>query len=93
MQVGCISLHGRHEIARSLHREPLVVEAHAVEAAQLFAVAGAARPAVIALRHDDAVAGVGRGNRGIDQEQIPSYFVRLETSTSAIAPTSFARSA
>src|SRR5262249_44607506 len=54
------------EIARSLHRQALVIEAKPMEPAQLLPRSGAPRAAVIALRHDDAVAGMDRGDRGVD---------------------------
>src|SRR5262245_41188940 len=57
------------QIGRALHGEPLMIEAQAVEPAELLAIAGAAGAAVIALRHDDAVAGMCGRNCGIDHEQ------------------------
>ena len=56
------------EIARSLHGQALMIEAQPVKPAQLLTRSGAARSAVIALRHDDAVPGMGGGDRGIDGE-------------------------
>src|SRR5262249_18293021 len=50
------------------HRQALVIEAQTVQAAELLASAGAAGTAVIALRHHDAVAGMGSRDRGIDRE-------------------------
>src|SRR5262245_7149900 len=43
-----------------------MIEAQAVKPAQLPTCSGAARSAVIALRHDDAVASMGGCDRGID---------------------------
>src|SRR5262249_7352461 len=51
------------KIGRALHREALVIEAQAVEPAEFLAIAGAAGTAVVALRHDDAVAGMCGRNR------------------------------
>ena len=45
-----------------------MIEPQAVQAAEFGTVAGAAGPAVMALRHDDAVAGMGVGNRGLDRQ-------------------------
>ena len=45
-----------------------MIKAQPVKAAQLLTRSGAARSAVIALRHDDAVPGMGGGDRGIDGE-------------------------
>ena len=45
-----------------------MVEMQAVQAAELGAVAGAAGAAVMALRHDDAVAGMGVGDRRLDRQ-------------------------
>src|SRR6516225_4639784 len=56
------------EIARSLHSQALMIEAQPVKPAQLATRSGAARSAVIALWHDDAVAGMGGCDRGIDGE-------------------------
>jgi hypothetical protein len=39
-----------------------MVQSQPIEATQLGAIAGAARPAVMTLRHDDAVPGVGIGD-------------------------------
>ena len=50
------------EIRRTLHCHALMIEPQPLEAAQLGAIAGAARPAVMTLRHDDAVPGVGIGD-------------------------------
>ena len=50
------------EIGRALHRNALMIEPQPIEAAQLGAIAGAARPAVMTLWHDDAVPGVGIGD-------------------------------
>ena len=69
MQAGRGFLQARQQVIRPLHRQPLVIDALTVQSAQLFAVAGPPRPAVIALRHHDAVAAVGRSDCGIDQEQ------------------------
>src|SRR5215467_7763598 len=66
MQARGACLQAGDEIARSLHRQALVIKAKPVEPAQLLPRSGAPRAAVIALRHDDAVAGVSRGDRGID---------------------------
>src|SRR5258708_26012371 len=63
-----LRLQARDEIARSLHRQALMIKAQPVKAAQLLTRSGAARSAVIALRHDDAVPGMGGGDRGIDGE-------------------------
>src|SRR5216683_5237153 len=71
MQARRLSLQARQEIARALHRQALVIEAQAVQPAQLLAGAGAAGAAVIALRHHDAVAGMGARDRGIDGENAP----------------------
>src|SRR5215468_712073 len=71
MQARGLRLQAREQLRRSLHRQALVIEAQAVEAAQLLAGAGAAGAAVIALRHDDAVAGVRARDRGIDREDAP----------------------
>src|SRR5215468_9914132 len=57
-----LRLQARDEIARSLHRQALMIEAQPVKAAQLLTRSGAARSAVIALRHDDAVARMGGGD-------------------------------
>src|SRR5262249_56469622 len=56
------------EIARSLHGQALMIEAQPVKPAQLATRSGAARAALIALRHDDAVAGMGGCDRGIDRK-------------------------
>src|SRR5262245_6832140 len=71
MQARGLRLQAREQVGRSLHRQALVIEAQAVEAAQLLAGASAAGAAVIALRHDDAVAGVRARDRGIDREDAP----------------------
>src|SRR5262249_37062912 len=63
-----LRLQARDKIARALHRQALVIKAQPVKAAQLLTGSGAARAAVIALRHDDAVPGMGGGDRGIDRE-------------------------
>src|SRR5262245_15882677 len=63
-----LRLQARDEIARSLHRQALMIKAQPVNAAQLLTRSGAARSAVIALRHDDAVARMGGGDRGSDGE-------------------------
>src|SRR5215472_12606617 len=68
MQRGGLRLQAREQVARALHRQALMIEAQAVEPAQLLAGAGAAGAAVIALRHDDAMPGMGAGNRRIDRE-------------------------
>src|SRR5262249_8653777 len=59
-------LKAREQLARSLHGEPLMVEAQAKKAAQLLPCSGPAPSAVIALRHHDAVPGMRRRNCGID---------------------------
>src|SRR5262249_49122218 len=56
------------EIARSLPGQALMIEAHPVKPAQLLPSSSAARSAVIALGHDDAVPGMGGRDRGIDGE-------------------------
>src|SRR5262249_56434497 len=61
-----LRLQARDEIARSLHGQALMIEAQTVKPAQLPTCSGAARSAVIALRHDDAVASMGGCDRGID---------------------------
>src|SRR5260370_15235411 len=63
-----VRLQARDEIARSLHRQALMIKAQPVKAAQLLTRSGAARSAVIALRHDDAVPGMGGGDRAVDGE-------------------------
>src|SRR5260370_34329197 len=63
-----LRLQARYEIARSLHRQALMIKAQPVNAAQLLTRSGAARSAVIALRHHDAVPGMGCGDRRIDGE-------------------------
>jgi hypothetical protein len=45
-----------------------MIKAQPVKAAELLTRSGAARSAVIALRHDDAVPRMGGGDRGIDGE-------------------------
>ena len=50
------------QIGRTLHRNALMIEPQPIEAAQLGAIAGAARPAVMTLWHDDAVPGVSIGD-------------------------------
>ena len=50
------------QIGRTLHCHALMVQSQPIEATQLGAIAGAARPAVMTLRHDDAVPGVGIGD-------------------------------
>src|SRR6185436_14034249 len=55
--------------ARALDRQALVVEAQTIQTAQLLARPCAARTAVIALRHDDAVPGMGARDRRVDHEQ------------------------
>jgi hypothetical protein len=49
------------EIGRTLHRNALI-EPQPIETAQLGAIAGTAGPAVMTLRHDDAVPSVGIGD-------------------------------
>src|SRR5215831_15813524 len=63
-----LRLQARDEIARSLHRQALMIEAQPVKAAQLLTRSGAAWSAMIALRHDDAVPGMGGCDRGIDRK-------------------------
>ena len=62
-----LRLQARQQIARALHRQALVIEAKP-QPAELPARPGAAGSAVIALRHDDAMAGMRGRNRGIDGE-------------------------
>ena len=62
---------GCQQLGRALHCQALVIEAQAIESAELLAGAGAAGAAVIALRHDDAVAGMRAGDRRIDHQQAP----------------------
>ena len=64
-----LGLQAREQIARSLHRQALVIKAQAVQTAQLLARPCAARTAVIALRHDDAVSGMGARDGRVDHEQ------------------------
>src|SRR6478735_4293076 len=63
MQACGLCLQAGEEIARSLDRQALVVEAQAKEAAQLLARPRAARATVIALRHDNAMPGMGVRDR------------------------------
>src|SRR5262245_38218819 len=63
-----LRLQARDEIARSLHGQALMIKAQPVKPAQLATRSGVARSAVIALRHDDAVAGMGGCDRGIDRK-------------------------
>ncbi len=63
-----LRLQARDEIARSLHRQALMIKAQPVKAAQLLTRSGAARSAVIALGHDNAMPGVSRSNGRIDGE-------------------------
>ena len=62
-----LRLQGGEQLGRTLHRDPLMVEVQAMQTAELSAVAGATRPTMMTLRHDDAVASVavrdGRLNR------------------------------
>src|SRR5262249_20393436 len=66
-----LRLQARQQVARALDRHALMVEAQAVQPAQLLAVAGASGSAMVALRHDDAVPGVAGGDRRIDGENAP----------------------
>jgi hypothetical protein len=50
------------EIGRTLHCNALMIEPQPIEAAQLGTIAGAAGPAVMTVRHDDAMPGVGIGD-------------------------------
>ena len=61
-------LHTGQKIARTLHRQPLMIEAQTVGAAELLARARTSGATVIALRHDDAMPGVSGRNSGIDGE-------------------------
>src|SRR4029453_16003544 len=61
-------LQARKQIARSLYRHALVIEAQPIKSAQLLPRSGAAWPAVIALRHDDAMAGMGGCDGGVDHK-------------------------
>src|SRR3954469_13912169 len=69
MQACGYCLQAGEEIARTLDRQALVVEAQTIQTAQLLARPCAARTAVIALRHDDAVPGMGARDRRVDHEQ------------------------
>src|SRR5262249_56577849 len=64
----CLLLQTRDEIARSPNRQALMIKAQPIKAAQLLTRSGAARAAMIALRHDDAVPGMSGGDRGINGE-------------------------
>ena len=63
-----LRLEGAEQIAGTLHRNALVIEAKAIKPAQLLARPGAAGTTVIALWHDNAVPGVGGRNSRIDSE-------------------------
>src|SRR5712691_5387098 len=71
MQICRLCLQAGEQIARSLHRQPLVIEAQAVEPTELLAGAGTAGSAVIALGHDDAMTGMRAGDRRIDRQDPP----------------------
>jgi hypothetical protein len=62
MQCCGFDLQVAQEIGRTLHRHALMIEPQPIEAAQLSAIAGAAGPAVMTLRHDNAVPSVGVGD-------------------------------
>src|SRR5262245_61389803 len=64
-----LRLQARQELGRTLHRQPLWIQAQPIEAAQFLASARTAGAAMVALGHDDAMAGMRRGDRCIDHEQ------------------------
>src|SRR5271157_6527116 len=68
MQARSLRLQARQKIARALHSKALVIEAKPVGAAELLSRPGTARSTVIALRHDNAVAGMRARNRRIDRK-------------------------
>jgi hypothetical protein len=74
------SLQFGQKIHRALHRNPLMIEAQAMQPAEFFTIPSAARAAVMALRHYDAVAGMDVRNRGLDHQQTAMLWPELGNS-------------